>query len=173
MLQTGDAVEHPHLDVLGHGGREALDVQFFRIQPHGFHEELVALFVGEPDDLGLDGRAVPGAGRLNGAIIQRGAIQICSNHRVGLLVGVGQIADRLIFRRFFRGEREGNRFRIALLQLHLGEIHAAGVDAWRRAGLEPADGDAQLFQAAGQLQRRLEPVGAGVSEHVAYDGASP
>ena len=90
---------------------------------------------------------------------------------MGLLVGVGQIADRLIFRRFFRGEGEGHRFRVALLQLHLGEIHAAGVDTRGRAGLEPADGDAQLFQTAGQLQRRLESVGAGVSEHVAYDGA--
>ena len=39
--QPRDGVEHGQLDLLRHGGGEALDIQFLRVQPHGLHEQLM------------------------------------------------------------------------------------------------------------------------------------
>ena len=73
LLQARDAVEHPHLHVLRHGGGEALDVQLLRVQPHRLHKELVALLIREADDLCLNGGAVPRADALDGAISTTGS----------------------------------------------------------------------------------------------------
>ena len=47
-------------------------------------------------------------------------------------------------------EREHRGRRVAGLLLEHAEVDAAAVDAWRRAGLEPADVERQLAQALGE-----------------------
>ena len=58
VLQAGDEAEHPLLHVLGQAGGDAVAVIFERVAAFRLQENLVAVLVGEADDLVLDGRAV-------------------------------------------------------------------------------------------------------------------
>ena len=149
-LQAGDGVEHFQLHVLRQGGGEALDVQLLGVQAHGLHEQLVPGLVREAGYLCLNGRAVPGAYALDDAAVHGGAVQVFPDDPVGFGVGVGQPADGLVHRAFLRLKGEGHRLPVPVLPLHFGEIHGAGVDPGRGAGLEPAQGETQLPQAVRQ-----------------------
>ena len=166
-------MQHLQLHLLRQRGGEPLDVQLLRVQPHGLHEELVALLIREADHLGLDGGAVPGPYPLDGAIVQGGAVQIGPNDVVGALVGVGQPADRPVLRRALCLEGEGQPLLIPRLPLHAGEVHTAGIDSGGRARLEAADGQAQPRQARCQGDGGSQAVRTGVPDHLPHDGASP
>ena len=166
-------MEHLNLHVLRQGGGEALDVQLLGVQPHGLHEELVPLLVGKAHHLVLDGGAVPGAHPLDHPGEQGGSVQVGPDHGVGGGVGVGEPAHGPVLRRRLGLKGEGEHLPVPLLQLHLGEVHAAGVDPGGRARLEAAQLQPQLFQALRQGEGDGQPVGAGLPRHVPHDGAPP
>ena len=99
MAQARHTAEHPDLHLLRHGGGEALDVQFFSVEAHGLHKQLVAELVREPDHLGLKGGAVAGAHPLNDAGVHGRPVQILPDDPERLLRGPGEPADRPILRR--------------------------------------------------------------------------
>ncbi len=173
VLQSGNGVQHLHLHILRQGGGKALNIQFLRVQTHRLDEELMPGLVGKADDLRLDGRAVPGADAGDGAVVQRGAIQIVPDDGVGAVVGVGQIAHRPVFRGGLRGKGKGNRVGVSGLHFHLGKVHAPAVHPGRRTRLEAAQVQTQRLQAVRQRQRGGHAVGAGIPGHVAHDGAAP
>ena len=149
-LQAGNGVEHLQLHLLRHGGGEALDVQLLRIQAHGLDEQLVAGLVREPGHLGLNGGAVPGPHPLDSPAVHGGAVQVLPDDPVGVLIGVGEVAHGPVDRGLPGLKGEGHGIQVPVLALHFGEIHGAGVDPGRGAGLEPAQGETQLPQAVRQ-----------------------
>ena len=132
-------MEHLNLDLLRQGGGEALNIQLLGIQPHGFNEQLVALLVWEPLHLGFNRRAVAGTDALNGAVIERGAVQIGPDHRMSSLIGVGEIAYSPVFQMVVRPEGKGLGVPVPLLKLHFRKIHRTAVDPWGRTRLESTD----------------------------------
>ena len=84
-------------------------------------------------------------------------------------VCIGQITDRLVFRRCFGRKREGNRVLIAGLQFHLRHINRAAVHARRRAGLEPAHPKAERSQLLRKADTGLHAIRAGGIGTVAGD----
>ena len=171
VLKALDRVQHFDLHLLGHGRRKALNVEFFCIEAHGLDEELMAGLVGKADDLRLNTRAVARADALDDAGVDGTAIQILADDAVRLLRGVGQIADHLVLRRRLRRKREGQGRFVARLHLHLRKIDAARVHARRRAGLETAQRQSELFERVRQRQRGVHPVGAALAHTFADDGA--
>ena len=169
-LQPRDGVEQLHLHLLGQGGGEPLDVQLLGVQAHGLDEELVPGLVREAGDLGLNGGAVPGAHPLDDPAVHGGAVQVLPDDPVGLLVGVGEVAHCTVHRLFPGLEGEGQGVGVPLLELHFGEIHRPGVDPWGRAGLEPAEPQAQLPQAEGQGPGGEHAVGAALPDALPHDG---
>ena len=119
MLESGDAVQHLDLHLLGHRGREALDVQLLGVQPHRLDEQLMARLVGKGHHLCLDAGAVARADALDNAGIYRAAVEICADYLVRALVGVGQVAHGGVARRIDRRERERLDLLVAPLKLHL------------------------------------------------------
>ena len=163
-------MEHLDLHVLRQRGGKALDIQLLRIEPHGLDKDLMPVLVCEADHLILNGGAIAGSYTMDDAGKEGGAVEIGPDHVMGLFIRIGQVADRLILRRLFRLEGEGNPVLVSPLDLHFGEVHAPPVDSGRRARLEAADGKAQLQQTVGQRQRSLQTVGAADLIHLAHDG---
>ena len=87
-------------------------------------------------------------------------------------VGVRQVAHGAVLRRLGRGEAEGQGGGVALLYLHFGKVDASPVHPGRRAGLEPAQGQAQCQQAGRQGVGGVHAVGAGGLDALAHDGAA-
>ena len=86
-------------------------------------------------------------------------------------VGVGEVADGLVFDRLHGGKRERLDLLVARLQLHVREVDRARVHARRCAGLEAAHPQPQRLTAFGQRARGRQPVGAGIAQHVTHDRA--
>ena len=131
----------------------------------------MAGLVGKADDLRLDTRAIARADARDDAGVDGTAIQILADDAVRLLRGVSQVADRLIFGRVFRRKRERQRRFVARLHLHLRKIDAARVHARRRAGLETAQRQSELFERVRQRQRGVHSVGAALAHTFADDRA--
>ena len=165
-------VDHA-LHVLGHGRGHSLHIPFVGVQPLGLHEDGMALLVAEADDLVLDGRAVARAGAVDGAGVHGRAVQVVENDPVGLGGGVGQIAQRAVLQRLRVGHERKRRHRlVAALGLHLGKVDGAAVQARGRAGLEPADGKAQVDQVLRQRVGGHQALGAAVPRAFADDDAA-
>src|SRR5437879_12810504 len=58
VLQAWNGRHHRGLDVDGHAGRHAIDIDLIGIESLRFEEYLVTLLVGELDELVFNGRAV-------------------------------------------------------------------------------------------------------------------
>ena len=163
-------MEHLQLHLLRHGGGEALDIQLLRVQAHGLDKELVAGLVREAGHLGLNGGAVPGPHPLDGPAVHGGAVQVPPDDPVGVLVSVGEVAHGPVDRGLPGLKGEGHGIQIPVLALHFGEIHGAGVDPGRGAGLEPAQGEAQLPQAVRQGCGGEHAVGPALPDALAHNG---
>ena len=86
--------------------------------------------------------------------------------------GVGQIAARPVPEtRCVGHEAEGHNGVVAVLGLHFGKIDGAAVDAGGGAGLEAANGEAQIHQILGQRVGRQQALGAAVPAAFADDNA--
>lgn len=104
-------------------------------------------FVGESDDLGLDGGAITGADALNLPVVERRVGQTATQHFVGSLVGVDQRTGTLHKRAVHIGEIR-KTVEIILERLLRGELpfYRAAVDAYRGAGLHAGYGETALAQ---------------------------
>ena len=120
-------------------------------------------------NLRLDGRAIARADGFNHAVEQRRTVVIGLDDLMRFFVCIGQITDRLVFRRCFGRKREGNRVLIAGLQFHLRHINRAAVHARRRAGLEPAHPKAERSQLLRKADTGLHAIRAGGIGTVAGD----
>ena len=87
------------------------------------------------------------------------------------LIGIGKVADSLVFDWVRGGKRERLDLLVARLQLHVREVDCARIHARRRAGLEAAHAQPQRLTAFGQRPGSRQPVGAGIAQHVAHDRA--
>ncbi len=165
-------MQHFNLHILRHGRGQAQNIKLLGIQSHGLNEELVAGFVRESHNLGLDRRAVAGANAVNHAGIQRAAVQIFPDDPMGFLICVSEPADRPVYRGVIRDKGEGLNILVSGLDGHFGEVHRPPVDPGRRAGLEPAHGKAEAGANLPQRQGCGQPVGAGIRHRFADDGPS-
>ncbi|MNM68087.1 hypothetical protein D3C81_796370 [compost metagenome] len=158
ILEATDRTDDLHLYVERQAGGDPVRVEFVGGQAFRLDEDLVRRLVGEAGDLVLDRRAVTGAYPLDHPGIHGAAIQVVADHLVGLLVGVGNVAGHLT--RVLTGvadEREDGTRIVTVLLLHHGEIDGTGIDAWRRASLEPIDAQRQLTQTLRQGDRGRIP----------------
>ena len=172
MLQSGHGGVDRALNLLRHGGGHALGVPLVGVQALRLHEDGVALLVLEAHHLVLDGGAVARAGAVDGAGVHGRAVQVVQDDPVGLRGGVGQVAARLVRKARRIGEEgEGHDGLVAVLRLHFGKIDGASVDARGGAGLEAADGEAQIHQVLRQRVCRQQALGAAVPAALANDDA--
>src|SRR5438876_5546785 len=102
-------------------------------------EHLMALLVGEANDLVLDGRAVARSRRLDLARVHRCAVQVGADHPVRELAGVGEVAEHLRELEPVGENGEWPRRRIAGRFLQPREIDAVAAYARWRSGLEAAE----------------------------------
>ena len=169
LLKSRDGVQKLKLHLLGKRGGQALDIQLFRVEPHGLDEKLVPGLVTEGHYLCLDARAVARPDTLDDARIYGAAVEVIENDLVGAFVCIGQPAHGLVLRR--RDGVEGKALGLCVpgLQLHFGIVDAAGVYSRRGAGLEPAHGKPQLPQTGGEARRGGKTVGPGGAYDLADD----
>ena len=120
------------------------------------------------DDFILNGRTIPRADPLNCTAVQWGAVQIPSDDLMGLFVCICDIATCIVFDFGRIGHaREGNRKRIAPLDLQCGEIDASAEYSRRCSSLESADGKSQFFEVLRQSCCSQSTVRSGDSGKVA------
>ena len=153
VLESRDGVEERELHIHRHARAHALYVNLVRMQALGLEEELVALLVGETQDLRLDGGAVARADALDDAVRHRRAIHVVAQDLVRALVRVGEVAGHLLARAHIAHEGETLRLLVARLQLHLLIVERARIDARRRSGLEAHEADARLGERGGKAHR--------------------
>src|SRR5439155_9103431 len=65
VLQPGNVLQHRRLHVIGQAGADAVAVVFERVTAFRLEEDLMAILVGEADDLVLDGWTVTRTAALN------------------------------------------------------------------------------------------------------------
>ena len=118
--------------------------------PLGLEKELVALPVGEADDLVFDARAVAGAAGVNLAGEHRGPVEVGPDQVMDRRRGPGDPAGdlRLLDRIAEKGERL--RLGIARLLLEPGVVDRAAGQPAGRAGLEAVDLEARRRQRPAQ-----------------------
>ena len=130
----------------------------------------MALLVLEGHDLGLDAGTVPGTDAFDDAGVDGTAVQIAPDDGMRILIGIGQPAGDLVFRCRFCGKGEGLGILVPQLDLHFGEVHGAGVDPGRRAGLEPPHGKTKLTETVSQSIGGSQTVGTGMGDSFTGEG---
>ena len=111
-------MEHLKLNLFRERRGEALNIEFFRIQPHWFDKKLMPFFVGKCHNLGLNARTIAWADAFDYTGVDRAAVQIGTDDSVRFLIGIGQIADSFVFRCINGGKRKRFCFTVALLDFH-------------------------------------------------------
>src|SRR3954468_10125030 len=143
-----------------------------RIQAFGLEEELVRGLVGKLDDLIFDRRAIARSDRLNLAAVHGRAMNVFADDAVSFGGGPGDVARHLgvVVRHLLSTETEWRRISIARLNLKLGPVDAAAVEAGRSAGLQAASAQAEIFQSFAEQHRvRLTRTTGGVLLLTAMD----
>ena len=148
-------MQRPVLHRFRKAGGEAVDVNLVRIPSLGFQDDLVTVPVREPHDLVFYRRTVPGttaryAARVHGRLVQG---------RTDDVVGPG-VRERLVTRQLLIGRRQpflGEMLGelVSGNDLQLTVIYGFTVYPGRRAGLQPADIEAEFPQGIRQLRGRL------------------
>ena len=115
-----------------------MHIEFVGVCAFGLDEDLVAFFVGEADDLVLDGRAIARTDALDRAVEQRRAVEVGEDDILCLLSGVGEVARALVGDEAVCHEGEGIEFFVSVLDGHLFKVDRLAVDTRRRARLEAA-----------------------------------
>ena len=154
VLRARHELEHLLLHVLRQRGADAVAVDRRAGLVLRLQEDLVAVLVGEANDLGLDARAVARADGFDLAGVQRRPVQIVADELVDLLVRVRDPARGLRAVDPVRQEGERRRLRVAELDFQLVEIDRGRVQPDRGAGLEPPQLQAESFETQRQLVRR-------------------
>ena len=163
LLQAGDGAVKGGLHLLREGAGKPGEIHFPGVLPHRLQKELVAGLLGKAHDLILDAGAVAGADALDGAAVEGAAPDILPNDRMGIFIGIANVAGQLIVQRCGVGSKGGGNGRlIPRLPLQFGKIDAAAVDTGGGTGFEAAQRNTQLPQAVAQAGGGVHPVGAGV-----------
>ena len=125
------------------------------IAPLRLDEDLVAIAVGESDDLVLDRRAVARPGRRDPTCVQRRPVEVAADDRVRLRIREGDVAVDLGCVDGPRLEGKRHRIAVARLPVHRVKIDRGFQDARRRPGLQSPHRQAQTGQSPGQPDRGL------------------
>ncbi len=135
-LESRHRVEELELHGDGQGSGQAVHVQLGGIEPFGFQEDLMALGLGELDDLILDRRTVARPAPADRAAVQRRLFQVALNDLLHFCAGPGDPARHLA--RPLRVVVEGEVIvpLISVLARDFGPIDRPPVDARRGASLE-------------------------------------
>ena len=172
VLETRYRLEEGELHIHRHARAHALHVDLIRVQSFRLEEELVAVLVGEAQDLRLNGWAVARADALDDAVGHRRAVHVVAQDLVGRLIRVRQPARHLLARLFIAHEREVARLLIAWLDQHLLVIERARIDTGGRARLEAHEADARRLERIRELHRRALSVRAAAVGMLADDDAA-
>ena len=145
-------MDHLVLDVAGQGSGQAIAVYPVAVEALGFEEYLVARFVGEANDFGLDAGTISRAGGRDLAGIQRSTIQIVVNDLVRAGVGLRNPTRNLWGSDAERDKRKGRWRVVAGLKLERIEINTGGINPWRSAGLESSELETKMLKRGTQAR---------------------
>ena len=106
LFQTGDRCQQCQLNILGQGGRNTIGIDGMIVQPFRFEENLMFGFIGKPNHLILDRRAIARTAAINLPAIHRCAMQIIADDFMGFFGRVRHIARDLRYRNFIVQERK-------------------------------------------------------------------
>ena len=150
-----DAAHQFMLHVERQAGGNAVGIDLVGVQPLRLDEDLVTGLVGKAHHLVLDRRTVARADTFDDAGVHWRAVEAAPNQRMGLFVGVRDVAGHL-FGVLLAAAAKGKYRRrfVSRLRLQLGIINAAAVDTRRRTGLQTIDAERQLPQAFRQRDGR-------------------
>ena len=153
--EAGDLLQGSQLHLFGQAGGEAVDVGLHRIPALGFHEDLVAVLVGEAVDLVLDAGAVPGTQSADAPIEHRATVESGPEDVVHLGTRVGHPAAQL---GTCTGSADGRGawhvaeafgVGIAGLFLQYAVVDASAIHTRGSAGLHPSGLEAEFHQLFG------------------------
>ena len=100
-------------------------------------------------------------------------MDILADNLVGLIVGVGDVADHLVAQPLARGlEGEGDDLLVPLLHLQLVVVDAVAAHPGRGAGLKTAQMNAQPFERLAQTHRGVQAVRAALVGDIAHIDAA-
>ncbi len=150
LFEALDGADVVLLHLGGERGGDAVRVDGRVVEALGLEEDLMALLVGEADDLVLDGGAVARAHALDMAAIHGRAVEVRADDLVGAGVGVGDAAGDLGDDRGVAEEAQHRGVGVALLPLEPVPGDGAAVEARGRAGLEAAHGEREAVEAVGE-----------------------
>ena len=159
ILEPRQRVHEIRLHVARQRHRKAVDINLARIDPLRLEEDLVALFVGEADDLVLERRAVARPDPADLAVEQRRAIEVRSHEIAHAIVRVEQIAVDLRTLDRAREKRKRHGRRVAAFDdepaiRHVaGEIDAVAIEPRRGSGLQAAPRESKRLQRVSQITR--------------------
>ena len=131
---------------------ESVQVVFVGALAFGFQKEHVLRFVGKGDQLGLYAWTVSRTNALYLSIEEWRVGQGRSQTLVNLWVGIGYPAGQLSHGPSFAHERELVEVVLAVLALHLIEVHAPAIYPHRCTCLHTSGGDAVSGDALGEVQ---------------------
>ncbi|MPN01848.1 hypothetical protein SDC9_149060 [bioreactor metagenome] len=131
----------------------------------------MAGLIAKPHHLIFNAGAIARANALYFAAVQRRAADVVQDDAVGLLVGVGDVADHFVFgtTRCHKAERHDRL--VAVLHFHLVKVDAAAVGAGRGAGFKAAQRNAQRAQAVAEAHGgvlAVRPAGIAGFAHINF-----
>ena len=148
VFQSRDRSVHSLLNVVRHGGRHTVYIDFIGPPAFRFHKDMMAVLFPELDHLVFNGGAVSGTGTFNDARIYGRPVQIGPDDVMSLFIGIGQIAGDLVdlYIPGIRGIGEGDNDRVSRLDLHFGIVQCPAVHSGRGPCLEAAESDTESSQ---------------------------
>ncbi len=175
MLEALDAVVEVVLHVLRQAAGGALQIHLLGVLAAGFHKDGVPVLARKPHHLILDGGTVAGPHPLDHPPIEGAAVDVVQNDPVGGGVGVGDVAIHQVAHRLFGHKAEGLQglLGVAGLALQFCKFDAPPVHPGGGAGLEPAQGQAQLPQAVGEGVGGVHPIGTRSVPGIPHKDLSP
>ena len=173
MFQTRDCLQDRLLNVLRQAGGDAVGIHGRIVQTFRLQKNIVAILAAEPDDLVLDRRAVTRPASSDLAGIDGRFVDVLANDRVRCLSRSGHPAVDLPVRQTGRQGAERLGFIVAGVGAQTVPVDRTPVQPWRRAGLQPAERQAETRKRLRQADRRGFPHPPGRGLTVTYmDDAS-
>ena len=151
VLKARNLAHQFALQICWQAGREAVQVSLVGMPAFWFKKQLMALFIGEFDDLVFDRRAVARADAEDLAAVERRAVKVVADHLMNARVRVTDIAGDLRLHNLARREGEWRRLLVARLFFELLEVNGPTVEARRSASLQTRDAETEMTEIFGEL----------------------
>src|SRR5690606_815229 len=140
-LEAAHRMHQLELHVEGKAGRDPVRINLVRRQTFRLEKDLMAVLVRKAMDLVLYGRAITRPDALDGSGEKRRPIKSVSDKLVRPRVRLRDPAWHLHRVQASTTEEGKHRLRlVSWLLCHRREVDRATIQAWRRTGLEPANG---------------------------------